>query len=184
MAQGIDFLKGKRKSFVDREKLFRSIKVGTIVFLVAYCIVVSAIVSYSLYRRQTNKGLQENIALKTKRLTELKKTESLHLLLKQRLSSLTKILAPKSQLYAAVIDYVDAVSPASVTVKNIEISSDGAVMLSGLAANSKAVDEFLVNIDNEEAKRNFFKKVTLQPVTRQEDGSYTFGLTLQINEKS
>jgi len=177
MKQEIDFLKGQKVGGVFKTKLFHSLKVGSFILILAYCLVAAAVFSYWLFvSRQTTKVTNE-IAVKETEIARLKEVESLQLVLKQRLSNLDKFFsAKKGPSFDTLLSFIGQTS-AEIKVKDLKIA-ENKMNFSGIAPNMAALEKFLQDLKSETSSV-LFSQITLSSVDRQEDGSYLFNLLLE-----
>lgn len=177
MKQEIDFLKGQKVGGVFKTKLFHSLKVGSFVLILAYCLVAAAVFSYWLFvSRQTTKVANEIVVKKTE-IARLKEAESLQVALKQRLSSLDKFfLVKKGPSFDRLLAFVGQTS-GEIKIKDLKIT-ENKMNFSGIAPNMAALEKFLQDLKSETSSA-LFSQITLSSVDRQEDGSYLFNLLFE-----
>jgi len=177
MKQEIDFLKGQRVGGALKTKLFHSLKVGSLVLILAYCLVMGAVFSYWLFLSQQTAKINNEIAVKKTKIASLKEVESLQLVLKQRLSNLDKFFsAKKGPPFDTLLSFIGQTS-AEIRVKELKIAEDK-MNFSGIAPNMAALEKFLQDLKSEQSSA-LFSKITLSSVDRQEDGSYLFNILLE-----
>jgi len=177
MKQEIDFLKGQRVGGEFKTKLFHSLKVGSLVLILAYCLVAAAVFSYWLFLSQQTAKINNEIAVKKTKIIRLKEVESLQLVLKQRLSSLDKFFsAKKGPSFKGLLAFIGQIST-EIRVKELKIAEDK-MNFSGIAPNMATLEKFLQDLKSEESSA-LFSKITLSSVDRQEDGSYLFNILFE-----
>jgi len=181
MEKGIDFLKAYEKPGRPKE-LSRIFKVGMFVIVIFYCLLSAAVLSFWVSLRKEHQEVNRQIEVKKTQISQLRKKESLQILLKQRLSSLAKIWTLKKRDFPRFLSFFLQISSEGVDFSEIKISSEGTVTARGTAVNALVLGKFLEKITSSEMA-SVFSKITLTSVTRQKDGSYNFDLLLAY-EKS
>jgi len=177
MSGEIDFLKGQQVGGAFKTKLFHSLKVGSLVLILAYCLIAGAVFSYWLFLSQQTAKINNEIAVKKTKIASLKEVESLQLVLKQRLSNLDKFFsAKKGPSFDRLLTFISQTST-EIKVKDLKIA-ENKMNFSGIAPNMAALEKFLQDLKSETSSA-LFDKITLSSVDRQEDGSYLFNLLLE-----
>lgn len=182
MAQGIDFLKLRREISAKQTRFLRLLKTGSLVLLIAYCLVAAIIFSYWVYLRRENQTIKTQTAASKQKISELKKTESLQIILKQRLSSLDKFFSQKSVDYSRSLSFLEDVSVTGIFLKELDLNQEGRVILAGSATDAVALSNFLENLSSENSK-DLFSKIVLSSASRGKDGDYNFSLLMEASEK-
>jgi len=178
MNKEIDFLKGQRGTTFSKTKLAHTLKVGSIMVLLAYLLVVAAVFSYWFFLERQGVDINREIAAKKTKIESLKEVESLQVVLKQRLSTLDKFfLAQKGTTVDDLLAYIGQVS-SQIEIKELKIN-ENKVNLSGSATNILTLENFLQELKNENSSV-LFSQVILSSLDRQEDGSYFFNLVLEV----
>jgi hypothetical protein len=173
----IDFLKGQRVGEAFKIKFFHSLKVGSLVLILAYCLVVGVVFSYWLFLSRQAANISNQIAVKKTKIASLKEVESLQVVLKQRLSGLDKFsLAKKGPSFDTLLAFIGQIS-GEIKVKELKIA-EGKMSFSGSSPNMAILEKFLQDLKSDQAL-TLFSKITLSSVDRQEDGSYFFNLLLE-----
>lgn len=181
MTQGVDFIRAEREAGLAKAKARRPVKVGSIVFLIFYCLVVGATFSFWLILSRSSEQVKQEISLKKQRISSLKKTESLQILLKQRLSLLTKVVFEKKPSYSQILLYFEEISPEGLVLDNLKLTDKGGVDISGVASNVVALSDFLEDLVSEQSGEVHFPEITLSSLSRSEDGDYKFSLLLKTD---
>lgn len=183
MIQEIDFVRAERKARFAKDKARRPVKTGSIVFLIFYCLVVGATFSFWLTLNRSSEQIKKEISLKKQRISELKKTELLQTLLKQRLSSLAKIVFKKEPTYSQILLYFEEISPEGLILSDYKLTDKGEVDVSGTANNVVVLSDFLEDLVDEQKEEVYFSEITLSSLSRGEDGDYKFSLLLKTDGK-
>lgn len=179
MIQGINLLKPEKTKDERLVNLAHSLTVGSIVLLIFYCLFVAALFSFSIYLGQANEKIAQEIETKKHQITELKKVESLQLILKQRLSSLTELITKKEVSYPQLLNQLDETLEAGITIKEISLTDAGVMTISGTASQATVLARFL---DKLTGKKIIFSTVVLTSISRQKDGSYLFNIDLKTDD--
>lgn len=175
-----DFLKGQKEQELFRQKHFRSVQFISLGVLIIYCILVGLTFSSLIYFQKQEQGINEQLESKKAAIADFKKIESLDLLLKQRLSFLSKNFLEKRPPWLKLFTFFDSNLVGGITFKEIKITETGKTVISGAAGDALSLGRFLENITPNN-QNLLFSKVTLSSVTRQKDGSYLFNLDLEAN---
>lgn len=175
MAREINLLVSKKKRSFREGQLVRLVKVSSVLLLILYFLVSLGVFSFWLYIREESQKLSQEMTSKREKIAALEKIESLQILLKQRLSSLKTISDEGFLDYKGFLVYLAQFSSAEIAFKDITISQDGNLSLSGEAINALTLADFLDQISGEKG-RNLFERIVLSSISRQENGSYSFGL--------
>lgn len=179
MVQGINLLKPEKAKDIRLIELGHSLKIGSIVILLFYCLVVLTIFSFSIYLGQANEKIAQEIETKKHQITELKKVESLQLTLKQRLSSLTELITKKEVSYPQLLNQLDETLEAGITIKEISLTDAGVMTIGGTASQATVLARFLDKLTGEKI---IFSTVVLTSISRQKDGSYLFNIDLKTDD--
>lgn len=183
MIQEIDFVRAEREARLAKAKTQRPVKAGGIVFLIFYCLVVGVTFSFWLVLNRSSGQIKKEINLKKQRISDLRKTELLQVLLKQRLSSLAKVVFKKEPTYSQILLYFEEISPEGLFLDNFKLTDKGEVNVSGTASNVIVLSDFLKDLVNEQLAEAYFSEITLSSLSRSEDGDYKFSLLLETDGK-
>lgn len=181
MNQEIDFLRGERPRLAKKLRFFRLLKVGSLVVLLAYCLIVGIIFSYWFYLNRQTAHTNQEISSKKQNISRLKDIESLQIVLKQRLSILERFFSSqKGPNFGSLLKYFDEISD-EVALKELTLSKKGEVNLSGESPNAVVLGKFLDRLRDEKSQ-DLFSKITLSSLERQDDGNYLFVLQLETKK--
>lgn len=183
MIQGIDFLQAYKKSVSKEAPYLKFLNLGSLVVLVAYCLLVGAIFSYWIYLRQESQNISSQIAIKKQKVKEFEKIELLQIVLKERLSLLNNLFLEKRSDYFQLLTYFQGVSPEGVGIEKITLSENGEGTLEGKADNAQALSAFLENL-TPVTNTTPLSEVVLSSSTREKDGSYKFSLSIKTNGRT
>jgi hypothetical protein len=180
MKQEIDFLKGQRSEREKRLKLLRSVKVGSIIILMAFVLVVGAVFSYWFYiNSQNQKIVKENNIKKTK-IETLKELESLQTVLKQRLLTMNKFFKEdKRPQFIKTLTFFSQI-PQGIALKELSLTNgDNMVNISGDSTDILNLTAFLEKLESQESQ-DIFSEITVSSLNKKEkEGGYSFSLLLQ-----
>jgi hypothetical protein len=173
----INLLKVGRKISGEKAELVRKIKVASFLLLIVYCVLLAGALSFWLIFRKQSEQISKKIEFQEQRIKDLEKVETLHTFLKQRLSSLTPLLTQETMDYETVLGQLESFVSEGVVLNKLELSREGQLNFGGMAANAVAFADFLERLlANEELAEN----IKLSSTSRQEDGSYSFNLFLDV----
>jgi hypothetical protein len=182
MKTEIDFLRGTRGEREKRAKFLRMVKTGSILALLAYCLVLAAFFSYSFFLNSQVQKVDRETELKKERIESLKEVEVLQIALKQRLSSLSKFFdSQKGPNFPVILNYFDQLSQ-EINLRELTITSEGKINMS-LEANSASVLERFLEKINQEETADLFSNVTLSSLDKRETGGYSLVILLEAKIK-
>lgn len=183
--KSIDLLQPDELSSVEKRRVFY-IRIGTIFLIVFYCLVAVAIFAFGLVVLRESQVVADKIELEKTRLSDLYEVESLQLLLKQRLSSLAKVVETDGAKPKYWLNYLDSLAPEGIAIEGTEWKSNGAgelaVELSGIAGNAVVLADFLNTLKQETDKEKIVSS-TLVSATRQIEGVYDFNLEILVQKE-
>lgn len=182
MANQLDFLKEQKVADLLIRKRLRLFRVGSLVGLVCYTLIVAATLSYSFFLQRQGQSIDRQIEVKKTKIVALKKIESLQVLLDQRLTFLDKVLINKRIPYAKLLGYFSDNLLAGIFLKEVKFLALGEIKVDGTASNVVALSRYLENINL--PNQGMFSGVKVTSVNRQKDGSYFFNLLFKANEES
>jgi len=157
----------------------RGAKLVTFLLLILYCLVAAGIFSFWLVLRRQNEVVTSRIKFQEQRIKELKPVESLHAFLKQRLSTLAPLLTKETVDYKETLTHLETLLPEGLTLTKIELNQEGNLSFTGTAPNAVVLSDFLERLISSEGDE-FAKNAKLTSASRQEDGSYSFSLNLDV----
>lgn len=173
---GIDFLKAQKEIELKRSQQWRRLRVISFSVLLFYCLLVFAIFAYWSYLANKNQQLELAVNKQKQRVVELKKAESLQLVLKQRLGHLSQLITQQRINYDQIITFLYQASSAGINLEEIKISVKG-VSITGKADNAPALSLFLDKLN----EGQLFSKIILTSSQREENGIYSFSFSLESN---
>jgi len=178
MKQEIDFLKGQRSERERRLKLLRTMRVGSIIVLMAFILVVGSVFSYWFYINGQNQKIIKENALKKTKIEKLKDLESLQMVLKQRLLTLGKFFREdKRPEFVSALNFFSQI-PQGIALRELNLSGDNKVNVSGDSADILNLTAFLEKLESQES-RAVFSDITVSSLDKKDKGGYSFSLLLQ-----
>jgi len=183
MANQVDFLKGQKEQELSKQKQFRRVRFISLMVLIVYCLLVGLTFSSLFYFQKQDRKIKQQQADKKAAITQLKKIESLDIILEQRLSFLSKNFLEKRPPWLKLLTFFEGNLVEGIKLKEIKITEAGETTVGGLASDALSLGRFLENLTLD-GQNPLFSKMTLTSVTRQKDGSYLFNLALTANEES
>lgn len=169
----INLFESYLKTPAEKVKLFRLVRLVTVVGLAAYCVAVGGVISYWLLLKQQVGSLDRKIEAQRLQITQLKETESLHALIKERLRVLSSTEIQSRPNLGLVIADVEKVLPPGVWFSDLSFEKEGAVVLDGGAESAVAFADFLRRL----AEVGGTKKdgwIEVKSADRGVDGNYRF----------
>lgn len=179
--KSIDLLQPDKLLPIEKRRTFL-IRVGAIIIIVFYCLLVVALFSFGLVVVRESQVVANKIESEKAKLSELQEVESLQLLLKQRLSSLAKVVEAGGLEPKYWLNYLDNLVPEEIAIENSDWSTEGKVELSGIASNAVVLADFLDTLKQKTDEEKIAKS-TLVSATRQIEGVYSFTLEILIKEE-
>ncbi len=179
MKQEIDFLKGQRSERERRLKFLRTIKIGSIIVLMAFILVVGTIFSYWFYINSQNQKIVKESTLKRTKIEKLKDLESLQMVLKQRLLTLGKFFKEdKRPQFVKTLTFFSQI-PQGIDLKELNFTNrDSKINISGDSADILNLTAFLEKLESQESQE-IFSEITVSSLDKKEKGGYSFSLLLQ-----
>ena len=161
--------------------LIRKTRVVSIVFLIAYCLVLAGVFSYWLVLKGQASSLSKKIETQQREIKRYEKTETLHVLVKQRLLALAPFLAKASVNQPQVLGEIESLVPEGIVLGSFNFKDDGGFGCEGQARDALVLGEFLDKVVqlNED---NFPEKIDLSSVSRVEEGGYSFALSFNAGK--
>jgi Tfp pilus assembly protein PilN len=154
----------------------------TIFLLVFYSLALLAIFSFGLVVNRESQVVAKKIDIEKAKLDELREVEMLQMLLKQRLSSLIKVIETDRLDPKEWLDYLDSLVPEGVALESVKWELEGQVNLSGKAGNALALSSYLDNVKNATDEQKIAQGI-LASASRDPEGSYSFNLEILIREQ-
>jgi len=176
MKKEIDFLKDYEK-ISSPKKLSRFLTVGMFVVVIFYSLLVAGTLSFWFFLKKEHQEINRQIEVKKSQISQLRKKESLQVLLKQRLTSLAKLWSLKGGNLPRILSFFLQMSGEGVSLTEIKASAKGEVGVTGTAPNALNFARFLEKITSSD-NANICSKIILTSVSRQKDGGYNFSLSL------
>ncbi|MGB9911064.1 MAG: PilN domain-containing protein [Microgenomates group bacterium] len=178
--ENIDFLQEFKKKEKIKEKYSPFIKKGFLFFAFLYLLTVFTVFFFFLYYNQESKKVSFLIEEKKNRIKQLEKRESLQVLIKQRISFLSKIINSRKIDFVNKVAYLASLEEKNnIIFKKIEFKENGVVLVSGTTSDVKIFRNFLKNLEND----SYFDQIDVDSIKRGKDGSYDFSLSLGKNEE-
>jgi len=180
MNREIDFLKAYGKKIKPKRDVFGFFKNGLLLFLVIYCFLL---LGSFLYLTILKRKYQRVVAQAEDVVNEIKrqeKKESLYFLIKKRLSYLSELINKEENSFHYFFPII-TLAGEKVKISELEISNDK-VIISGTAPDAFSMGGFLEEVVNPEIIRSF-SKASLTSLSRKEDGSYNFSMTIIYGKK-
>lgn len=155
-------------------RIQRLLRVGSVVVLVFYFVLLSSLFSYFLVLRREGQSLQRKIKASELKVKELEPVESKQVFLKSKLTHLVKIFSfeerPEEILTELETLAVEGISLSAINYQEEKIT------VSGEAGNIFVFDQFVKKMLNE--GKDFFSEVKFESINKIPEGNYIFDLSL------
>jgi len=175
MDRKIDFLKAYEKP-ISSKKIPRSLLVGGVIGIIFYIVLIVAIFSFWLFLRKEYGEISHQVEEKKSQISQMRKRESLYILLKQQLNALVKIRSEGEKDFLQAFPFFLKFQGGEINFDKISASAKEGIKLSGRATNASTLANFLSLIVSSESS-NLFSKIILDSLTRDKDGSYSFSFS-------
>ncbi|MBU1126744.1 MAG: hypothetical protein ABIH88_02280 [Patescibacteria group bacterium] len=179
-SQSINFLKVKTKTEAEKKRIFL-LRFVSIISLIVYCSVAGAIFLYSFSQENSLLKIEENLKKETQALERLEEVESLHVLLKQRLSFLRPILTEREIPFKSVFSYFDELLINGVSITDVVWHSPDIFEFSGVAENGVSLSSYLERL-GAEVEVDKVDSVNLLSATRRKEGDYAFDIEVDLKQ--
>ena len=177
--QEIDLLKVHPDTAVRRLSLLRKAKVASFLILIFYCLFAGGILFYWLKVREKNEQVAKQIKERELSLRNLKPTESAYALLKQKSTALNKLLLEERTDFGTILSEFSSFISPEVEISSVELNEEGNLSFSGKTANAVLLADFLDLLLSEKGEE-IIKSASLTSSSREEDGSYSFRLLIDV----
>jgi hypothetical protein len=178
--QDINLLQAEEISSQEKKRN-HLLKLGTIFLIIFYCLAVLAIFSFGLVVQKEHQVVSDKIKSQKIQLASLEDVESTQFLLKQRLSSLAKIVKMDRPLAAEWLNYFDNFASDGLSLEEVSWSPTGQVTLAGMAGNALYLTDFLDHLKKETASGKLAQSILIS-ATRHPEGTYDFSLEVAVRE--
>ncbi len=178
MAQEINLLHGRNKAKRVIERQANKIKLISFVCLGVYLLLASGLFAYLIWARNEKNRLDRTIQSQKQQITNLKKVESLHLNLKQRLAFLSSQVGLEQNPASMSVDFFNGLKDPKIMITSFSLAEDKQISCVGLATDSLSLSDFL---DKLKKQKNKIKTAELTSLSRDELGGYNFNLTLNLH---
>lgn len=172
MKKELDFLKAYEKKVEIRGDIFKIFGKRLFIILVSiYCPLAGGIFFYWSILKKEYKQIITQIEIKKTKIKQQEKKESLYFLLKNQLSSLSKILSSNEENRFQVFSFLTQLSGGEVEISEIKVFSNGEIKISGVAPDAFSFARFLNEITGSESISPF-SRIILDSLSRQKEGVY------------
>jgi len=179
MVREIDFLKSQREIEAQKAQSSRTLKVGGVVVLLFYCLLTIIVFAFWWRLVKKSQNLEQTITAQKQRITQFRDAEVLQLIFKQRLGKVNQVFSQPKLTYESLLSFLEQNIPSGLDLEKLELEEGGLISFSGKAANAVILSQFLESLNNYP-----FKKVTLISSLRDQNGEYSFSLSLEENNGS
>lgn len=181
--QEIDFLSGQQLKTGKKTKIAHFLKVGSIVVLILYCLLTAIVFSYWFYLNTQGRKTQQEINIKKQKIESLENIESTQIFLKQRLTALDKFFTNQVKTdLPKILSFFERVK-GETRLKQINLTKEGEVTISGEASNALILTDFLKKLEEDDQSKELFSTITLVSTDKQKTGDYLFSILLEVKGK-
>jgi len=178
--QGINLLRGRNQARLKIQKQAAKIRLISFLVLGVYLIAGSGLFAYLVWARKEKSQLERSIQAKKQRIVSLKKNESLHLNLKQRLAFLGAQSDLGQNPVSRSVAVLNQLAGPQITTTDFSFLGDGQITIAGETTSALALSDFFERV---KARREEIKLASLTSLTRLDEGGYEFNLSLKFEEK-
>jgi len=182
-APEINFLRKQRSILMLQSKRLYLIQTLSLMTLLAYGVVLIGVISYSAYLGFNVKRIDKNIESERAAIKQLTNVRAKYLVLKEKTAA---IMGVSSSLFKhqEIIEKVISLLPDGLAVQGFSIDENGDVVFSASTANPDMIDTFFENVErNKHDERVPITVADVSSVRVDEEGKYSFGMTLTLNPK-
>lgn len=183
MKSEIEFLTSREKTKQELTKLssFKALPGFVAVFI--YCFVIIGLITYVYYLKNQQQDLAGQINLKKEQLESFKKTETLHISLKQRLTSIKTLVVNDKNRFDQILTTLKQVFPPGTIIEQIELSVDGQTQVGVSISDLNSLVTVINNLaaDNPDS---IFAKITVDSLSKNDDGGYQLEFEIQNDAKT
>jgi len=179
MRQDIDFLKAYRKKTEPAQNIFRFLKKGLILITIIYCVCLAGVFAYWSFLRKNFQEINSKVELKRAAVKQHQKKEFLYFLLKNQLSSLSKVISKDQENYSQIFSSLFQSAENKVEISEIKILG-GKTEIYASAPTAFSLAGFLDEIAGSEDMRGF-SKIILNSLSRSKEEGYSFSMTFSYD---
>ena len=176
MSKKIDFLDAYKKQLSQEGKNTILSKM-TLSILVIYCLFLLGTFFIWSFLKRDYSEVNRQIEEKKLKIDQLRKRESLYLILKKRLSFLSGMW-PLPEKDIQFLSFIYNFSSSDLRINDFKISNNKVAQVNGEATNALSMADFLEKITGPE--NNIFSKITLNSLSREKSGAYKFSLSFNL----
>jgi len=169
-----------RETSKSQRRLGKKIRTFLVVFLGIYCLSAIGLFSYWLFLKNRTEKLNDQLDQKTAIIASHQRAESLHLLLKQKLSALNDYTDQTLINYDEVLTDLNLLTSSEITLIDISLDQLGTIQAKGETSDVLALADFLENFNDSDGQ--FFETAILESLSRGDSGIYTFEVNLSQEE--
>lgn len=157
---------------------FYKIQFAGIMVILTMVFLSSLTVALRILQSRTITEVQAKISQTQQRVSDLKDTQAVLFLLKNRLTIIDKYLGvPSNQ--AMMYQLVDKLIPAGVTINTVNVTERSEVSILALVTDSSSLDNLINKLTTEEDNEGKIRQVGVESLNRGRDGIYRISLTIK-----
>lgn len=165
---------------IEELKRLKFSKVQTIGIIVIMVMVLTSALTVGLrfLQSQSLTRLQARLAQDEEKVSSLKTTQGSLILLKDRLSTISKYLeTPSEGVY--LYSLINKLLPSTININSVSIGKDGEILLLAVTQDSEGLEEFFTNLISEDTNEKKISEVGVDNLSRGRDGLYRLNFTIK-----
>ena len=183
MAQGINLLPELTEQEVKKEFYRRKISVVSIAALLSVAIVLLGIFAYQLFLQTSRSRVEREAKSIEKQILEQQDKEILQRTLVDKLNQIRVILSEAVPISSAVANISNlARESGGISIKSVDLKSDGDVSLAGAASNSRALGRFFNAVISSETQK-IFDQIVLNHLSRDKGSPFNFSINMDFKPR-
>lgn len=163
---------------VKRSKFVRVQAIGVAVILIMVFL-SSLTVALRILQSQNIEQIQTRVVLAEGQIDQFKGAQGSLILLKNRLSTINQYLG-KSSKQTEVYQFIDSITPPSVSITSISIDKTGDVSIAALARDIISLDNFISGLSDEEISKGKVSRVSVESLNLGRDGVYRVNFKIKL----
>lgn len=162
---------------LKRAKLYKLQTIGIILIFVVSFIAV-AVVTLRILQSQNLIQTQAKLAQAEERVSELKTTQGSLLLLKNRLTTVSKVLEVPS-VGVSLFQLINQLLPSSVSIGSFSIGKKGEILILATSQDAQSLEQLFDGLNSKETNQGKISEITLENISRGRDGLYRMNFTVK-----
>lgn len=166
-----------RSEEVKREKFYKIQVIGVAVILFM-AFLASVTVALRILQSHNITQVQAQLSQEEQKIEQLKDKQASLLILKNRLTTISKYLGVSSQ-QAAIFELVNRLLPAPVYVSSLSVDRLGQVLISAVVPDAITLDKMILDLTSPQTNQDKISQVSIDSLNRGKDGIYRLSLKIK-----